>query len=105
MRLIAVLRLSIILSLLVTLSACGGSSKSSASSTVAAAIAITPNPMSMDFGQVQNISASVTNAAGTVLSTVTVTFASSDETLVTVATNGLVCAGQWDSKTTPVVCT
>src|SRR4051812_28647357 len=102
-----VLRLFAILSLIsaiLCISACGGGGSKAAISPTPSAIAVTPNPLSLDFGKTANLSASVTNATGTVLSNVTVTFASSDETLVTVATNGVACAGVWDSKTTPIVC-
>src|SRR3954471_18015547 len=91
------------LAIILTISGCGGGGNSTAG--VATAVTLTPATLSLDFGQVSSISVSVTDASGNVLTTPTTTFQSDKPSVATVSASGLVCAGTWDSLTTPVVCT
>lgn len=83
---------------------CSGSSSSSTPTSVT----LSPSPLSIVFGQADSkttqLSATVENSTGTVLTTATVTYTSSNSALASVSTNGLVCGGTWDSLTNPVVC-
>src|SRR5205085_4428699 len=92
------------LALALILSACGGGDNST-SVGAPAAVALGPSTVSLDFGQVTSLSVTVTDAKGTAILTVTPTFQSSNTAVASVSTSGLVCAGTWDSLTTPVVCT
>jgi trimeric autotransporter adhesin len=57
----------------------------------------------MDIGTTLQFSAFP--RSGTITLTITSTFASSNTAVLTIANNGLACAGSWDSLTAPVVCT
>lgn len=96
--------LTFFVTLTLIISGCGGGNSAS---TVGAptAVTLTPASLSLDFGQVSGVSAAVTDANGNQVLTATTTFQSSNTALVSVAASGLVCAGTWDSLTTPVVCT
>ncbi len=83
---------------------CGGSSSSGASPTVPSSISLLPQMLSLDLGSTTSISATAKNYAGNVV-TVTYTWTSNNPSIVSVATNGAVCAGTWDSLAAPVVCT
>ena len=63
----------------------------------AAAVTITPSPVSMDLGQVAQVTASVTDANGNAVSTETITYTSSAPNIASISPSGLVCAGSWDS--------
>ena len=72
---------------------------------VPASITLSPSPnLSLELGQTLAFSATAKNSAGTTL-TETFTFQSTNSAVVTVAANGVACAGSWDSLTNPVVCT
>jgi hypothetical protein len=87
---------------------CGGNGSSSAA--VPSTIVFSPATLSLAPGQMESSGAEVENSTGTVLSGQTVTFTTSDpavadiSTTTTTGTNGLVCAGTWDSESAPVVC-
>jgi trimeric autotransporter adhesin len=71
----------------------------------ATGISITPaTNASMDVGTTLQFTASAVGATGRVI-TVPIAFNSSDTRILTVASNGLGCAGSWDSLTSPAVCT
>ncbi len=73
---------------------------------VPAKLSLSPaTPVSLDVGSTsQTFSASPTNNLGTALTT-PVSFLSSNTSVLTVATNGMACAGTWDSLTAPQICT
>jgi len=72
---------------------------------VPASITVTPAPnLSMEIGTNQTFSASVLNSAKTTI-TEPVTYQSSNTGVVTVAANGIACAGSWDSLSNPQICT
>ncbi len=70
-----------------------------------AKVTLSPSTLSLERGQVAGVSVLVQDANDNPLFSETVTFNSSNTSVVTVSNNGLVCAGTWDSLTTPVVCT
>lgn len=98
--------LVILIAPLLIISGCGGG-KSTTTTMVgpASSVTLSPSTLSLDFGQVSGLSVSVADSTGNRILTVTPTFQSSNTALATVSTGGLVCAGTWDSLTTPVVCT
>jgi len=72
---------------------------------VPANITLTPTPAaSMEVASTLTFSATALNSARQALNE-PLYFQSSDPTVVTVASNGLACAGSWDSTTNPTVCT
>src|SRR6202140_1753082 len=72
---------------------------------VPASITIIPAPnLSMEIGTNQTFSASALNSAKASI-TEPVTYQSSNTGVVTVAANGLACAGSWDSLSVPQICT
>lgn len=92
--------------LLVGLVGCSsGGAVTTTSFAVPASIAIAPTPyLSMEIGTNQSFSAAALNAAKAVI-TEPVSFQSSNTAVVTVAANGLACAGSWDSLSNPQICT
>jgi hypothetical protein len=72
---------------------------------VPASITITPTPnLSMEIGTNQSFSATpLTSTNGAINEPVS--FQSSNTAVVTVAANGLACAGSWDSLSNPQICT
>ena len=91
------------------LSGCGGGGGNKpAGSTIGppAKVELFPSELSMETvapRDVAQLSVKVTDADGKQIFTVTPTFSSSNPN-ITVSNNGLVCAGIWDSLSTPVVC-
>src|ERR1700674_807800 len=72
---------------------------------VPASIAITHTPnLSMETGTNQSFTVSVLTSTKTAI-TEPVSFQSSNTAVVTVAANGLACAGSWDSLSVPQICT
>ena len=101
----AVLALLLII-MLAGLTGCSGSSPvKSANYPVPASVSITPSPdLSLELGTNQAFSVTVQNSANALI-TEPVTYVSSNPAVVTVAANGLACAGSWDSLASPQVCT
>ncbi|HYL12966.1 MAG TPA: hypothetical protein VEV41_08015 [Terriglobales bacterium] len=99
------IRLAILfLSLFVTgLVGCGGSS-TPAGPPLAASIKLTPATASIELGSTLQLTAS---ALGSNQQAIAIAFAyqSSNPQVLTVANNGLACAGSWDSLVAPAVCT
>jgi hypothetical protein len=89
------------------LSGCGGGSGSSSSGGVGppANVVMIPASLSMEVGGVSQVGVNVTDSASHQVLTFTPTFNSSNTAVASVSNSGLVCAGTWDSLTTPVVCT
>jgi hypothetical protein len=72
---------------------------------VPASIKIIPAPtLSLEIGTIEAFTTTVANSAGTAI-TEPFDFVSSDTSVVTVASNGLACAGSWDNLTSPTICT
>jgi hypothetical protein len=107
MRRLAGVGLFLILLLGLGLSGCGGRGRSSSSGGVGppANVVLIPSSLSLEVGAVTQVVVNATDSAGHPVFTFTPTFNSSNAAVVTVSHNGLVCAGTWDSLTTPVVCT
>ncbi len=91
-------------SLLVSCS--GGSSATQVTSDIVPAIVtLSPSPnASLEVGKTLVFNAAAENGLGATLSE-TFTFTSLAPNVVTVAANGLACAGSWDSLTAPTLCT
>ncbi|HXY15270.1 MAG TPA: hypothetical protein VEI26_12285 [Terriglobales bacterium] len=92
--------------LIATLTSCkSGQPVVTGSFPVPATIAISPAPsLSLELGTNQAFIATVQNAAKTTI-TEPVTYQSSNTAVVTVAANGLACAGSWDNLASPTICT
>jgi hypothetical protein len=72
---------------------------------VPASIAIVPSQnLSMEIGTNQSFSASALSSTRAVIAE-PLSFQSSNTAVVTVAANGIACAGSWDSLTNPQICT
>ena len=72
---------------------------------VPASIKIIPAPtVSLEIGTIQVFTTIIQNSANTAI-TEPSTFVSSDTSVVTVASNGLACAGSWDNLASPTICT
>jgi hypothetical protein len=95
-----------IIFLLASLAGCGSNhAVTVANFTVPAGITITPAPnLSMELGTNQAFSAIPLTSTGTTINE-PVSYLSSNTGVVTVAANGLACAGSWDSLSTPQICT
>jgi trimeric autotransporter adhesin len=93
------------LSLTASLAGCGGSSVKSTNFPVPASLSISPSAtQSLEVGAALSFSAAAHNSSGSVVIE-PISFHSSNTAIVTVANNGLACAGTWDSLAAPVVCT
>lgn len=94
-----------ILALTAGLAGCSSSSVKSTNFPVPANVTLSPSTsVSLDVGGIQTFSASAHSPqGGTLLEPIS--FQSSNTAVVTVASNGLACAGTWDSLTSPTVCT
>ena len=109
-RLSAMVRLGfifIVVSLVAALTGCSSSSPTTNTTfPVPANIVLAPaNTVSLDVGSAnQTFTASPRNGKNTAITT-PVTFLSSNTAILTIASNGLACAGTWDSITTPQICT
>jgi hypothetical protein len=91
------------------MTACGGyggqSSADKKAATTVAQVQMFPAPsVSLRPGEVQQMSAAALNVNGAQVFTATISFSSSNPA-IQITQNGLLCAGKWDSLTTPVVCT
>ncbi len=108
-RLSAAVRLAFIfvVSLVAALTSCSSSSPTrNATFPVPANIVLSPaNTVSLDVGSAnQTFTATPQNSEHTAITT-PVTFLSSNTAVLTIASNGLACAGTWDSLTIPQICT
>ncbi len=87
------------------LAGCGNSVAPTPGFGVPAVVKLSPTPMvSIDLGTTAQFSASALNGSKSPLTT-TFTYRSSNPNIVSIANNGLACAGTWDSVSIPVVCT
>ncbi len=89
--------MAIVLVLLLALAGCG--SGSSSSSNTPSSISVFPAAVSLNLGDVQAVSATVLNSSGNAVSNPpTPIFSSSNTSLVTVSSTGVICAGKWDAN-------
>ncbi|MBA3913189.1 MAG: Ig-like domain-containing protein [Acidobacteriales bacterium] len=98
--------LFLILAVVLTLFAagCGGSS-STGSFAIPATVALVPGVnVSLDLGKTQTLTVLITDRNGKSL-VEPVTFSSSNSAVATVSSNGTICAGSWNSLTSPQICT
>jgi len=109
-RLSAIVRLAfifIVLALLAALASCSSASPTNNTTfPVPANITLAPaSSVSLDVGSATQVfTASPKNAKNTAITT-PVTFLSGNTAVLTIASNGLACAGTWDSIATPQICT
>ncbi len=106
--------LACILLALIFLSACSSSNTTHVIvAPVPASVDLCPSPslicsgglnLSLEVGQSQGVTATARNNQNQILSE-TFSFQSSNPAVLTLAGNGAVCAGTWDSLTVPQVCT
>jgi hypothetical protein len=89
------------------LTACGGGGNGTTvtANPVPTSISLAPfSTASIELGNTLQFTATPTSNGTTVITTL-VQFVSSDDSVVSVASNGLACAGTWDSLSTPQICT
>ena len=65
-------------------------------------ISITPSVLSLELGAAASVT--VRDSGGATVSPATITWISTPASAVTVTTGGALCAGQWDSLTSPTFC-
>src|SRR5437763_12339301 len=94
----------IILLLLISLilTGCGSCGSSKVNNTFTSVV-LSPTSFSLNSGDVVQLSATAQNSANTAVAA-NITYASSNSAVVTVSNAGLICAGVWDSLTTPINC-
>lgn len=83
-----------ILFLAAMLAGCGGHS----SSNNVTQVTISPTALSLNSGDVVQITATANNSAGTTVPNASVTFGTSNSSLATISPSGLVCGGVWDTQ-------
>lgn len=84
---------------------CSSSAVNTVSFAVPARIVMVPAPsVSMELGTNQQFAATPQNSSNAPIAE-PIFYESSNSAVVTVASNGLVCAGTWDSLTAPQICT
>ena len=72
---------------------------------VPAIITLSPNPtLSLEVGTTVTFTATPESSSATAVTT-TVSYQSTNPSVLTVSTSGLACAGTWDSLSSPTVCT
>jgi hypothetical protein len=80
---------------LVFLPGCGGSGTPSSSKVTS--IVLTPTSVSLNEGAVSTLSAIALNASGTTVAA-DISFTSSNNSIATVSSGGLICGGVWDAN-------
>ena len=87
------------------LAGCVGKSSNNPGNLAIQSVSLTPaTTLSLDLAATQTFTATAQNSLGQAVLT-TIHFASSNNASLTIANNGLACAGSWDSLVVPVVCT
>lgn len=82
-----------------------GSAVHTASYAVPASLTLSPSPyLSLEIGTYQALTATALSATRTTI-TQPISYQSSNTAVLTVANNGLACAGSWDSLSSPQICT
>ena len=102
--------LAVTLSLVIIFAGCGGGNSGGGGGGggvgAPASIELDPSPqVSLDVGGVSQMGARILDSSGKQIFNISPTFHTSNASVASVANNGLLCAGTWDSLTTPVVCT
>lgn len=102
-------RLTLLVALLIflvgSLPGCGGSPIHTATYAVPASLTLTPTPyLSLEIGTYQALTATALSSTNTAI-TEPISFQSGNTAVLTVANNGLACAGSWDSLSNPQICT
>jgi hypothetical protein len=97
---------ALLLFLLAGLAGCSsGSAVTTGSFAVPASVTLSPGPnVSIEIGTFQSFLASALTSTKTTIAE-PISFQSSNTAVLTVANNGLACAGSWNSLTSPQVCT
>src|SRR5712691_5206518 len=91
--------------LIAALAGCGSSSSKLVDFPVPASIILSPsNAVSIDVGTIQSFTATAQNNNKQTITT-PISFQSSNTAVLTIASNGLACAGTWNSLSTPQICT
>jgi hypothetical protein len=85
------------------LGGCGGGGDTPAGTGTPTTLIVTPNVLSLNAGQVVQLTSQLDDGAGNPLTNTVFTYTATGG--VQVSNAGLVCAGTWDSLTAPVVCT
>ena len=81
--------------------ACGGGNSAPITNPVPASLTLSPTAaISLEIGKTQGFTASALNSTNTAITT-PISFVSSNTAIVTVAANGVACAGTWDSLANP----
>jgi hypothetical protein len=82
-----------------------GSAVHTASYAVPASLTLSPSPyLSLEIGTYEALTATALSATKTTI-TQPISYQSSNTAVLTVANNGLACAGSWDSLSSPQICT
>ncbi|MCU1286433.1 MAG: Fibronectin type domain protein [Acidobacteriales bacterium] len=103
MRRSAIICFTLVFIIGLSFTACGGGS-STGTTPATPTITISPANLSLNFGQFVQLTPTMTDANGVQVFTPTPVYASSSPN-VQVTAAGFVCAGTWNSLTTPTVCT
>lgn len=104
--LVPICQLAVVAAGLMWLAACGGKSTPKTSGPgIPSSVTLSPTSASVTRGQTVQFSGSVLDSTGAAVTNQTISFQSSNTSVLQIASGGLACAGTWDSLTTPVVCT
>src|SRR5438132_240039 len=94
-----------VLTLIFALGGCGTKTTRTVNFPAPASISLSPaSSASMDVGAILGFTATPRNSINATIST-PVSFESSNTAVLTIASNGLACAGTWNSLSTPQICT
>src|SRR6266478_8638466 len=94
-----------VLTLIFALAGCGTNAARTVNFPAPASISLSPaSTASMDVGSILGFAATPRNSINRTIAT-PVSFESSNTAVLTIASNGLACAGTWDSLSAPQVCT
>jgi trimeric autotransporter adhesin len=94
-----------VLTLIFGLAGCGSQAARTVNFAAPANISLSPaNSASMDVGGILGFTATPRNSINATIST-PVSFQSSNTAVLTIASNGLACAGTWNSLSSPQICT
>src|SRR6266700_987070 len=94
-----------VLTLIFALAGCGTNAARTVNFPAPASISLSPaSTASMDVGSILGFAATPRNSINRTIAT-PVSFESSNTAVLTIASNGLACAGTWNSLSTPQICT
>src|SRR5437016_8645178 len=94
-----------VLTLIFALAGCGTNAARTVNFPAPASISLSPaSSASMDVGSILGFAANPRNSINRTIAT-PVSFESSNTAVLTIASNGLACAGTWNSLSTPQICT